>query len=159
MQLEYCDGSQGAEVSPFNVPSAVVSSRLYSSSSRAASSAVFRHSGTHEAYFHIPKKICRAQGIISIAVMPAGSHSFFHAPEQVKYHAHFLAASTSPAEACRKQLHVVVIIHAVLSLCFFSAVLALMDRQLWLAVIFMSGLTQFTANIGGMLTLQMWIYT
>eukprot|EP00903_Cladosiphon_okamuranus_P011302 g10657.t1 len=62
-------------------------------------------------------------------------------------------------EQCRRQLHVVAVIHGVLSLGYFSMVLGLEDHQLWVTVVLMSGINQFTTNIGGMLTLRMWIYT
>lgn len=83
----------------------------------------------------------------------------YHTPEQVMHHAQCLAASTSPVEQCRRELHVVVVIHGVLSLCYFFLVLAVEDHQLWVTVVLMSGITQLTTNIGGMLTLRMWVYT
>ena len=46
-----------------------------------------------------------------------------------------------------------------LSLGYFSMVLVLGGDQLWKSVILLAGLTQFMANIGGILTVRMWIYT
>lgn len=77
----------------------------------------------------------------------------------MKYHAQDMTAATTPSEQCRRDLHIAVIIHAVLCIFYFLMVLVLVGDQLWVSTILLAGLNQFTINVGGLLTMRMWIYT
>lgn len=81
------------------------------------------------------------------------------AHQQVKCHARNIAVSTSPTEQCRRHFHIVVITHAVISILYFFMVLVLEEEQLWGSAILLAGVNQFTINMGGLLTVRMWIYT
>lgn len=74
-------------------------------------------------------------------------------------HARQTTASSSPIEDCRRNLHVVAIAHAGLTLVFFVLILVLEGDQLWGSAILFVGVNQLTVNIGGVLTTRMWIYT
>lgn len=78
--------------------------------------------------------------------------------EQLNSHARQASMATSPIEHCRRHLHIVVIIHAVISFIYFCLVLALEDDQLKWSV-FVMGISQATAFSGGIITVRMWMYT
>ena len=77
---------------------------------------------------------------------------------QLKFHAERMSFSTTPAERCRKQMHITAIINAILALVYFLLVLYLDDDQLHLSFVVML-VMQTTVMICGFLTVRMWIYT
>lgn len=78
---------------------------------------------------------------------------------QISFHKHQPAASASPAEAARRDLHLVSITNGCISLVYFVMVLGLPDEKLWMSVVLLAGVLQITAGIGGILAVRMWIYT
>ncbi|CAN0293311.1 unnamed protein product [Ectocarpus sp. 6 AP-2014] len=93
-----------------------------------------------------------------LMMMTSLGHAAYQLYRQVKHHRQVIAASTSSVEKCRRWLHIVVIIHAVIGLCYFGMVLLLDSEELWMSTIFMLGAGQTTMTIGGILTVRMWIY-
>lgn len=75
--------------------------------------------------------------------------------EQLRFHAQLLAPWTTCAEQCRRSLHVISVIVAVLSLLYFITVLE--DELQW--SVFVLAITQFPVNIScAFYATRMWIY-
>ena len=55
-------------------------------------------------------------------------------------------------------MHIVVIIHGIVGLCYFILVIMLGKKQLWISAILLAGAIQVPKHIGGVLTVRMWIY-
>ncbi|CAB1113527.1 unnamed protein product [Ectocarpus sp. CCAP 1310/34] len=107
----------------------------------------------------VPSKAHAVFGAVGVFVtMTSLGHAAYQLYRQVKYHRQFMAASTSSVEKCRRWLHIVVIIHAVIGLCYFGMVLLLDSERLWMSTIFMFGIGQIMMTIGGILTVRMWLY-
>ncbi|CAN0265215.1 unnamed protein product, partial [Ectocarpus fasciculatus] len=58
----------------------------------------------------------------------------------------------------RRWLHIAVITHAVIGLCYFGMVMLLDSERLWMSVIVIFGAGQMMMTIAGVLTVRMWIY-
>lgn len=77
---------------------------------------------------------------------------------QLIFHAEQSRASSMPTENCRQHLHIIGVTHAVISILYFSLILLLDDDQLRWSMVVLS-VSQVTANIAGIVTMRMWMYT
>ncbi|CAN0245930.1 unnamed protein product [Ectocarpus fasciculatus] len=93
--------------------------------------------------------------VLSVAVL---SQALYQLHLQLKFHAQQFSVSTTPAECCRKNMHVTAVANAVINIFYF--LLVLLAKAHWhqtsvLVVI----LNQITVSVCGFLTIRMWIYT
>lgn len=77
---------------------------------------------------------------------------------QLKFHAQQLSVSTTPAECCRKSMHVTAVANAVISLLYFLLVLLVKAHWHQTSVLIVI-VNQITVSVCGFLTVRMWIYT